>query len=167
MATLLGEFARLGMVVIGSGPLEAHLKHRAERLGIQDSVRFTGRLGHADLLTYLHGCRVVAIPSIVDSAGDTEGVPTVLSESLAAGCHVVATRVSGIPDVVSDGCNGWLADPGDPADLARALRRALLHQGRGVREKARQTAAEMDWLRIARCYRANFEIAIRQRGTGR
>jgi glycosyltransferase involved in cell wall biosynthesis len=50
-------------------------------------------------------------------------------ESMAAGVPVVATRVGGVPELVSDGLNGLLVPPGDPAATASALERLLDDQG--------------------------------------
>ena len=57
--------------------------------------------------------------------GDMEGIPVALMEALAAGLPVVATRQSGVPELVRDGDTGYLAEPGDADGLRAALRRAL------------------------------------------
>jgi glycosyltransferase involved in cell wall biosynthesis len=54
-----------------------------------------------------------------------EGLPIALLEAMASGVAPVATRVGGIPEVITDGRDGLLVDPGDPTALAAALARAL------------------------------------------
>jgi colanic acid/amylovoran biosynthesis glycosyltransferase len=54
-----------------------------------------------------------------------DGIPVALMEALAAGLPVIASRLSGIPELVRDGETGLLARPGDAADLADAFRRVL------------------------------------------
>jgi glycosyltransferase involved in cell wall biosynthesis len=54
-----------------------------------------------------------------------EGIPVALMEALAAGIPVVATRLSGIPELVQHGVTGLLAEPGDAASMAAALRALL------------------------------------------
>lgn len=66
---------------------------------------------------------VVAIPSVVDAAGNVDGLPNALLEALAAGKAVVASRVAGIPDVVEDGRNGLLVPEKDAPALAAAVDR--------------------------------------------
>jgi glycosyltransferase involved in cell wall biosynthesis len=56
-------------------------------------------------------------------ADDRDGIPNVLVEAMAAGTPVVATGVSGIPELVQDGVNGVLVAPEDPEALADALLR--------------------------------------------
>ena len=69
----------------------------------------------------------------------TEGLPTVVLESYAAGVPVVATAVGGTPEAVADGVDGYLVPPGDPTALARRIldvlksedeRRAMGQRGR-------------------------------------
>ena len=54
-----------------------------------------------------------------------EGIPVALMEAMAAGVPVVATRLSGIPELVQDGVTGLLVEPHDPVALAAALERLL------------------------------------------
>ncbi len=149
-----------GLVVIGSGALMRPLERLAARLGIRERVMFLGRMGHNEIRPYLHGSAAVALPSIVDESGETEGMPTVLAEALCAGCKVVASRVSGVCDVVEDGRNGWLAAPGNPVDLAAKLAAALAYSGEEIQQCARQTARRLDWAHVAENYLAHFENAL-------
>lgn len=166
MRLLPSGMQETGLVVIGSGVLGSELERRAEHLGLGDRVRFLGRMGHARVRHYLRGCAVVAIPSVVDGAGETEGMPTILSEALAAGCKVVASRVAGIPDILVDGHNGWMADPADASDLAAKLAHALSFAGRRVQRNAREKALELDWPLIAGRYLGHFDHLLTQ-GQGR
>jgi glycosyltransferase involved in cell wall biosynthesis len=63
---------------------------------------------------------LVVLPSVVARNGQMEGLPVVLMEALAAGAPVVATRLSGIPEIILDGETGLLAEPESPDDFARA-----------------------------------------------
>jgi glycosyltransferase involved in cell wall biosynthesis len=163
MARLAPEFPGLGLVVIGTGPMEAGLKARAGALGIGPRVRFLGRRSHEEIIAYLQACSVLAIPSMVDARGETDGMPTVLAEGMAAGCRVVAGRVEGIGDWITHGRNGWLVKPGDAGDLARQLRTALIASDEQISGAARQTARRLDWSQVAGYYLAHFERMLQTR----
>ena len=89
-----------------------------------------------------------------------EGLPAALMEAMAAGLPVVATRVGGIPELVTDGVDGTLVPPGDPAAVAGALGDAVAHPERGLRaqetvrarfsEDAMIDAFESLWRRVIR-----------------
>jgi glycosyltransferase involved in cell wall biosynthesis len=62
---------------------------------------------------------------VVTDDGDRDGIPNVLVEAMACAVPVVSTRISGIPELIDDGTDGLLVEPGDPVALARAIERAL------------------------------------------
>jgi len=149
----------LGLVLVGYGPLEGKLRQEMSRLGLEEAVSFVGRRSHDEVVGYLQNCRVAVVPSIIDSAGETEGMPTVVLEAMAAGARVVGSAVDGIPDVLRHRENGWLCRPADPEDLAEKILVALedATPSRAVEEAAR-TAAGQDWREIA----TRYEGAIRR-----
>ena len=130
-----GELARVHIELVGTGPLEPELRALAGRLGLAERVRFLGMRSEVEVARLLDACDVFVLPSLVASSGQMDGIPVALMEALAAGIPVVATRLSGIPELVRDGITGLLAEPGDPAALAGALRR-LLADPRGARDRA-------------------------------
>jgi colanic acid/amylovoran biosynthesis glycosyltransferase len=73
----------------------------------------------------LEAADVFVLASVVASNGRMDGIPVALMEALAAGLPVIASRLSGIPELVRDGETGLLARPGDAADLATAFQRLL------------------------------------------
>jgi glycosyltransferase involved in cell wall biosynthesis len=78
-------------------------------------------------MPYYRQADVLAMPSCVRNQ-DADGIPTVLIEAMAMEIPVVATRVSGIPELVVDGETGLLVAPDDAAALAEALARLLRDQ---------------------------------------
>jgi glycosyltransferase involved in cell wall biosynthesis len=155
MERLLPAHPQLGLVVVGDGPLRHDLEKEAADLGIGAAVAFTGALPHQEVIRHLRGCRVAVVPSVIDSRGETEGMPTVVVELMAAGLRVVGSRVNGIPDVLKHHQNGWLAEPADPEDLAAKLREALADPTpSAIVEQAQATAARFDWRLIAEDYTA-------------
>lgn len=128
---LLQAIARLrceGVAVIaelaGDGPLRPQLMRLAGELGLGEHVVFPGALPPAEALARMREASVFALACQVAPDGDMDGIPVVLMEAMAVGRPVVSTRLSGIPELVADGC-GLLAEPGDPRSLAQALKRVL------------------------------------------
>ncbi len=109
----------LRLVCAGDGDTASVLRH-AERLGIADAVLFTGWIGPAEMRAWMDRSAVFVLPSY------TEAMPMSLLEAMAAGLPVVATAIGGIPDVVTDGHDGFLFTPGDVATLEKLLRELLV-----------------------------------------
>ncbi|HEM46459.1 MAG TPA: glycosyltransferase family 1 protein, partial [Alphaproteobacteria bacterium] len=119
---LLQAFARLRedrtyLALVGDGPLRPRLEAQAASLGVGDRVIFAGEV--PDVAPWLAAFDLFALPSL------WEGMPLALGEAMASGLPVVATAVSGTPEMVSDGATGLLVPPGDPDALAGALGRLL------------------------------------------
>jgi glycosyltransferase involved in cell wall biosynthesis len=101
----------------GEGVCREQMERIVADLGIQDSVEFLGlRTDVVDLLQQSWG---FVMPS------RWEGMPNALLEAMACGLPCVATRVSGSEDIISDGINGLLVEPEQPAEMAQALRRLI------------------------------------------
>lgn len=113
------------LIVIGDGPLRFDLEAQVDRLGLARNVSFLGAVPHSEATSWIARASVVAVPSIVASDGDCEGLPTVLFEAGALATAVVATRHSGIPEAVVDGQTGLLVDERDVEGLAEALEKSL------------------------------------------
>jgi glycosyltransferase involved in cell wall biosynthesis len=131
-STLLDALARGGptlervqLDLVGSGPLEQSLAEQIVALGLQDRVRMHGTLSERDVARVLDESDVFVLASVVTPTGWMDGIPVALMEALASGLPVIASRLSGIPELVRDGETGVLATPGDAGDLARAFERVL------------------------------------------
>ncbi len=115
---VLLEALRPGMrlLIAGDGEHRAALERKAGGMGMTEAeVRFLGRCDAARVRSLLRGAAALVVPSIY------EGMPLVVLEAMEAGLPVVASAVSGIPEVVEDGRTGWLVPPEDPGALAAAL----------------------------------------------
>jgi len=100
-------------ILFGKGPLEQSLRELCLQTGIFDSVIFAGFRN--DLEKILPCLNLVAHPA------DMEGLGVSLLQAAACGLPIVATPVGGIPEIVRDGINGFLVDPGDSAQLASKI----------------------------------------------
>jgi colanic acid/amylovoran biosynthesis glycosyltransferase len=114
-------------LIIGEGPEVGRLRALINDLGVNDRVVLQGKLSPAELMPYYRRADVLAMPSCIRNQ-NADGIPTVLIEAMAMKIPVVATRVSGIPELVVDGETGLLVAPDDAAALAEALARLLLDQ---------------------------------------
>jgi glycosyltransferase involved in cell wall biosynthesis len=113
------------LVLLGGGELHDELLTLAHEQGISDRVSLLGSLPQRDVVEQLAAAEIFALSPVVLPDGDRDGIPNVLLEAMAAGVPVVATTVSGIPEVVTDGKTGRLVPPQRPDLLAGALAQLL------------------------------------------
>jgi colanic acid/amylovoran biosynthesis glycosyltransferase len=111
--------------LVGDGPERAGILARARDRGVSARVRLLGARSSEDVRGTLAGASVFALASVRLPSGRMEGIPVALMEAMASGVPVVATRLSGIPELVQDGVTGLLVEPGDAAGLAEAIVRLL------------------------------------------
>jgi glycosyltransferase involved in cell wall biosynthesis len=113
--------SNLHLIVVGDGELRDDLRSRVESLAIAGRVHFLG--ARRDLGNVLAAIDIFAMPSY------WEGLPLSMVLAMGAGLPVVASRVAGIPEVVSDRVSGLLVDPGNSDQLARALEALVADPG--------------------------------------
>lgn len=168
--TLLDAFARvlrespdlaprLRLAVVGDGDLRAALERRARDLGIADRVWFAG--DRDDVPDLLRMMDLFVLPSL------GEGISNTLLEAMASGLAVVATRVGGNPELVSEGQTGLLVPAGEPQALSRAMGRLLEDGALRVRfgESARlQVQRRFDWDRCTEAYLSLYDALLGRAG---
>jgi glycosyltransferase involved in cell wall biosynthesis len=103
------------LCMIGDGPDRPSVERRAHELGLMRDTLFLGY--QEEVAPFYAAFDAMILPSI------NEGTPVSAIEALAAGRPVVATRVGGVPDVVREGEDGFLVEPGDVDALADRLAR--------------------------------------------
>lgn len=113
MALVLEKHREARLVFVGDGELRESLAAQAKRLGIGQAVVFAGFRN--DVPGLLKALDLFVMSSRM------EGLCTSLMDAMAARRPIVATRAGGIPEVVTDGQDGILAPPRDPASLAKAI----------------------------------------------
>jgi glycosyltransferase involved in cell wall biosynthesis len=107
------------LVIAGDGEHAAALKQTVAARGLGAAVTFFGHATAAEVRDLLRRAAALVVPSIY------EGMPLVVLEAMEESLAVVASRVSGIPEVVADGESGWVVPAEDPPSLARALAAVL------------------------------------------
>ena len=129
--------------IVGTGPLEKRFKLSAIHLQLLDKVKFLGIKTQEEIKRLYGEATVLTQPSVIAKDGDRDGIPNVIIEAMAMGVPIVATNVSGIPEVVVDGETGILVSERDSLALANGieqlwrsqqLREALASRGRVLTE---------------------------------
>jgi len=124
--------------LVGSGTLQPIVEELVRELPEQTS--WTPRLSQREISAALDHSTVLLLPS------RSEGMGRVVVEAFCRGRGVVASRVGGIPDLVEDGTNGLLVEPGDSAALADALVRVLSDRELAERLGAGAAASAATWM---------------------
>jgi glycosyltransferase involved in cell wall biosynthesis len=114
--------------LIGDGPDRQALQEQVSESGLENYVRFYGLLTHQEIANHLQSVNALVVPSIPTSNGRREGIPVVLMEAMASGKPVVASGISGIPELVEDQISGLLVPPRQPQAIADALIRLYRDQ---------------------------------------
>jgi glycosyltransferase involved in cell wall biosynthesis len=147
------------LCVVGSGEADAEIAARVKELGLSRTVRLVGRQLHTDVPWWMSAGDVFCLPSYM------EGCPNVVLEALASGRAVVASRVGGIPELITDGVNGVLVPPGDPDALAAGLAKAL--ERTWDPEAQRASVEYLSHDEVAAAYRRVLEQAIAEQHRSR
>jgi glycosyltransferase involved in cell wall biosynthesis len=137
------------------------IRARVAQRGLENRVRLVGAMGPQELLEQYRRASTLCMPCRL-LPNDRDGIPNVLVEAMAVGTPVVATPVSGIPELIEDGDNGLLVPPENPEALADALLRVRddAELAGRLTSAARATVAErFDGDRLARELATLFEEA--------
>ncbi|HWP43308.1 MAG TPA: glycosyltransferase family 4 protein [Blastocatellia bacterium] len=151
-----------GVELLVAGEGERRRKLEALAAGLAAKTTFLGQVDAAGREALLARCDFVVIPSMVLPDGRTEGTPVVCLESLAAGRPVIASRAGGLAEIIEDGYNGLLFDPGDSEALASAIRKLIEapELGEYLSRNARLSSREYDWGAIGERFRRAIRSAL-------
>ncbi|EHR72775.1 glycosyltransferase [Burkholderiales bacterium JOSHI_001] len=117
--------------IVGYGEQHDSLAAQIAANGLQDEVVLAGKLTREHVIERYARAAVFVQPSRVAADGDRDGIPNVLLEAMAIGVPVVATRVSGIPELVQHRKSGLLVEPDEPAALADAIAQLIDDRAEG------------------------------------
>lgn len=107
--------------IIGGGEEAQRLKMEIQQLDLGSRVELLGPQTQEKVAELLSTADCYVQPSIITPSGKMEGLPVALMEALASELPVVATEISGVPELVQDGRTGYLVPPADPERLAERL----------------------------------------------
>ncbi len=138
------------LALVGDGPYRSEL----EKIFAGTNTYFVGYLQGEELASAFASSDAFMFPSRTETLG------LVLLEAMAAGCPVVAANSGGIPDIVTDGVNGYLFDPVDQDGLVKATQRLLQNPKDFLRYNARQEAEKWGWTNATRQLQGYYDQLI-------
>jgi len=155
--TLIAALGRmrsdLSLHIVGDGPDRLALEDMVTQ-GQKEHIKFTGYLTADPLGKVIDSARVVIVPS-----EGYENAPMAILESLSRGKPVIGARIGGIPEMIDDGINGYLFEPGNAADLQKKLELFLalptdhiIEMGRAARRKAERYGTAFHYDRLMHAY---------------
>lgn len=113
------------LVHAGGGPLKEKFARQARALGIDGRIAWRGARTQTELLAEYRAADLFTLASRIARDGDRDGLPNVLAEAQSQGVACVATRVSGIPELIEDGVTGMLVESEAPKELAQAIEKLI------------------------------------------
>lgn len=123
---------RVKLLIVGEGPCRPKLQQQINEAGLRRKVKMLGQRDDVPLLLNLSDCFVLSSRS--------EGLSCSIIEAMAAGLPVIATDVGGNRELIVDGVNGYIVEPGNPDSLAVKMTE-VLHDGRKRKEFGRASQA--------------------------
>jgi len=168
---LLAAFAEIArydaharLLIVGTGPSAADLHADVQQRKLSDRVVFTGAVPHEQIPALLAAMDVAVAPFL--PVEDFYFSPIKLFEYMAAGTCVVASRIGQLAEVIDDGMDGLLCEPGDSAGLWEQIDRArqfpILRKAMADRAKTK-VLSRYTWTRAARQLESVIESALCER----
>ncbi len=118
MKILADKDITTSLKIIGNGPLLTKLQ--SDFKGLPDVV-ISPWLDENELIEEYQNSDIFLSPSIITPDNDRDGLPNVIVEAMACGLPIIGSNMSGIPEAVIDGVNGYLTTPNSPEDIAKAI----------------------------------------------
>lgn len=129
---------------IGGGELLGSLRAQADTLGLAARIEWKGSLAQDEVLAHYRAADLFVLACRIAQDGDRDGLPNVLVEASSQALPCISTNVSGVPELLSDGENGWVVPPEHPQALAQAMEAAIRSPrlrgifGRAAEERVRR-----------------------------
>ena len=159
IASLVEQLPEIRLILAGEATEDFLSKSPRSTEALRERVQFLGRL--EDLSRFLAAIDLLIMPSRAEGLGSAALI------GMAQGVPVAASRVGGLPEIVSDGENGWLVEPGSAQALAMAIgaaaadRERLKRYGQAARERARLFSDVIMLERTEALYRRLLGLELR------
>jgi len=154
MQQILKEYADAQLIIVGTGEQLTSLKNKVTVLGIENSVHFLGYVSRQQLFSLYAQADVYIQPSLYEPLG------IAILEAMSFGKPVIASRVGGIPEMVTNGVEGLLVEPGNIRQLSESVKKIFSDTslkkrcGTSARMKVK---TDFSWLNIAKKTLAVYE----------
>lgn len=146
LGALADRGADFRCLLVGEGDEREAIADRIAARGLRDRVELLGAQPRERVVELLHAADALVLPSVIPPSGKMEGLPVALIEGMAMARPVVATRISGIPELVRDGHNGLLVPERDAPALSAAIGRLMEDRELGARlGRAGRATVEADY----------------------
>jgi glycosyltransferase involved in cell wall biosynthesis len=146
------------LVIVGDGPERSNLETQVVMGNMKDTVLFVGDIPQASVARWMSAATALCLPS------RNEGTPNVLIEALASGRPVVASRVGGVPEVISEDRTGILVEADNDLMLSDAL--AAVFDRQWDEAEIAATIADCTWSTLARRNIAVFRHVLQNQRVG-
>jgi glycosyltransferase involved in cell wall biosynthesis len=146
-------FQNVRLLLVGAGSEMGRLISLVAKLRIDHCTEFVGEVDPAEVPNYMVAADVFALPSV------SEGSPNVILEALAAGAAVVASRVGGVPDLVTDGREGLLVRAGDVEQMATVMG-LILRDTQLRRKMSREARRRARSFPLNEIYLKTFQLCV-------
>ncbi|MGE4354200.1 MAG: glycosyltransferase family 4 protein [Oscillospiraceae bacterium] len=137
------------LLLCGTGALRDKIESEAKRLELSGSIRFMGWCGQME--------KIYAACDLAVSTSRSEGLPFNIMEAQLCAVPVVASRIRGHSDLITNGLNGWLYPPGSPGELAEAVVRIYGSPDRGQKQGTAASASAKKYS-LAAAFEANTAV---------
>lgn len=156
-AKLVKTEAEIHLYIVGDGKLKSSLQAEAKSLGLAQSVSWMGRKPYEEIPSWIQSADLLVLSSL------SEGLPSILLESMACGKPMIATDVGGIAEILQDGRTGRLVPAQDAQALSRALVDMLVDHPEQLQQMghaAYQASQELTWEQNAHKMIACYESLV-------
>jgi glycosyltransferase involved in cell wall biosynthesis len=111
------------LTIVGFGPDKDYLHKLASDLGIGNHIAFMDYCSPAEVKSLLTSSDLFVLASKYDkNKGTQDGIPVAIMEAMSIGIPVISTKISGIPELIEDGINGFLVNPDNPVELSAKIK---------------------------------------------
>jgi glycosyltransferase involved in cell wall biosynthesis len=125
MPPVIKQIPGARLFIVGEGPYRDSLESLVRENSLTEVVRFLGRVSDDDLRNLYDSATVFVLPSRRHQGLVMEGLGVVLLEAMSHGVPVIGSNIGGIPDIITDGENGYLFSTDNPEDLAPKIIRLI------------------------------------------